>query len=719
MKRCIPLAAAITIGLLTTTPMTACLAAAKELPGVGPYPETDREPVTDTYHGVSIVDPYRWLEEDVRESPRVADWVERQQAFTRSYLDGLSERESFEKRLTELWNYARYSPPQKAGPRYLYRKNDGLQNQSVLYLADSAEADGEVLIDPNSWSEDGTIALAGYSPSHDGRWLAFQRSEAGSDWKTIRVMSLPDGKETGEVIEWVKYSGIGWAPDGSGFYYTRYPEPAEGEAFQGAALNPSICFHRLGTPVSEDQTLYSNPEHPDWSFGVSPTEDGRYLLLRVFTGTDNQNQLLYRETSAPHDAPWTPLFDDFQNEWSPFGADGDRIYLTTDYQAPNRRIVALDLARPGRENLEELVRESDATLEGASYVGGKIFAQYLEDVAAVVRLYDVEGTPLGEVALPGVGSVGGFGGKQEDQETFFYYTSYDAPPTTYRYDIAQGDVTKLREPEVAADLESLEVRREFYTSKDGARVPIFLMHKKGLELDGTNPTLLYGYGGFTISLTPGYSPSRTAWVERGGVLAVANLRGGGEYGEAWHAAGKLDKKQNVFDDFIAAAEWLIDQKITSSKHLAIQGGSNGGLLVGAVMTQRPELFGACLPAVGVMDMLRFHTFTAGQFWRDEFGSADDAEMFPVLRAYSPYHNLKEGVAYPATMVTTADTDDRVVPMHSFKFAAELQRCHAGDTPVLIRIETRAGHGAGTPTSKRIEEAADLWSFLWANVGAGK
>jgi len=683
------------------------------------YPETRRVDHVDTYHGQQVADPYRWLEADVRVSDEVAAWVAEQQKFTRSYLDALPQRTKLIERLTKLWNYERFSAPAKAGEKYLYSKNDGLQNQSVLYIADSVNADGRVLIDPNKWSDDGTIALAGFTPSDDGKWLAYMRSEAGSDWKKMYVLSLATGENEAEVLDWVKFTGIEWSKDNSGFYYNRYPKPEEGAAFQSVALNQKVYYHKLGTPQSEDKLVYEDPEHADWTASVELTDDGKHLVLTVERGTDSKNKLYYRPASDST-AEWQPLIEDFENHFyligsMPSGAAGDKLLLFTDYQAPTKRVVAMDLAKPGRDALEEIVPATDATIKNVSHVGGRLIVQRLEDVAARVQVFSTAGKLERDVPLPGVGSVYGFGGEPDDEETFFVYTSYDTPASVYRYEIPTGKSDQIRQPQVDFNPDDYVVERKFYESLDGTRVPIFVTHRKGIKPDHSHPTLLYAYGGFNISITPGFSPSRLAWLEQGGVLAVANLRGGGEYGEAWHLAGKLHNKQNVFDDFIAAAEWLVASGYTSPDRLAIQGGSNGGLLVGAVMTQRPDLFGACLPAVGVMDMLRFHKFTAGQFWRDEYGSSDNEADFPVLRAYSPYHNIKPDTYYPATMVITADTDDRVVPSHSFKFAAELQRAQAGAAPILLRVESRAGHGSGTPTSKRIEQAADQWAFLLENL----
>lgn len=684
-----------------------------------PYqlPATRRVDQVDDYHGTKVADPYRWLEGDVRESTEVADWVEAENAVTRAYLDGIPARQKIIERLTKLWNYARYGTPTQAGGKYFYRKNDGLQNQSVLYVASDYSSDGRVLLDPNTWSEDGTVALANGEPSDDGRYFAYQKSASGSDWRTIHILKIDSGEHFDEQLKWVRFSSIEWNHDSTGFYYNRYPEPEEGEEFQSVALNPAVYFHQLGTPQSADVLIYKRPDHPDWHFGIEGTDDGKYLLLTIEKSTDAKNQLYYRDSSGTE---WKPLIADFENQFQLIGNDGQRLFLLTDFEAPTKRVVSMDLVAmdvdsPGRNGLTEIIPADRATLESANVIDGRLVAEYLEDVVSRVKVFALDGTFQRDVPLPGVGSAGGFGGKATDTETFFSFASFNTPASVYRCDMQSGEVSLVRQPEVAFDPDDYTVKQIFYKSKDGTRVPMFVAHRSDVEIDGNAPTLLYGYGGFSISLPPYFSVSRLAWMEMGGVMAVANLRGGGEYGEAWHLAGKLDKKQNVFDDFIAAAEWLIDNNYTQPHRLGIQGGSNGGLLVGAVMTQRPDLFGACLPAVGVMDMLRFHQFTAGRFWTAEYGSADKAEQFPALLAYSPYHNLKPGTKYPATLITTADTDDRVVPMHSFKFAAELQHAQEGDAPVMIRIETKAGHGRGTPTSKQIEQVADLWAFLAENL----
>ena len=680
------------------------------------YPETKRGNQVDTFHGVDVPDPYRWLEGDVRTSEEVAEWTQQQSEYARAYLDKLPSLERFRERLTKLWNFERFSVPSQMNGKYFFYKNDGLQNQSVLYVADSFSDDGRVLIDPNTWAADGTESLGLTKVSDDGRYLAYCRKASGSDWSTIYVMDIETGEDLDEKILWTRWANIVWNADSTGFYYTRYAEPEEGQQFQASVTDPMCVFHRLGSDQADDKLVYQCPEHPTWSFWLQRTDDDQHLVLSISESTDPQNQVWYRAADASVDAEWTPLIDDFKNEFECLGNDGDRLFFLTDLDAPTKRIVAMDLAKPGLEHLQEVIPAGEATLGGVSLLDGKLIANYMQDVISRVRVFGLDGTPLSEVNLPGIGTASGFGGKQKDTETFFSFTSYATPTSIYRYDVTSGKVEQIRAPQVDFDPEQYEVRQAFFKSKDGTRVPIIVTHRKGLKLDGTNPTLLYGYGGFNISITPGFSIERAVWIEKGGVLAVANMRGGGEYGEAWHKAGKTVNKQNVFDDFIGAAEWLIDEGYCTNKKLAIQGGSNGGLLVGAVMTQRPELFGACLPAVGVMDMLRYQHFTAGHFWRGEYGTVDDADEFHALIAYSPCHNVKPGTQYPATMVTTADTDDRVVPMHSFKFGAALQNAQAGDAPILLRIETRAGHGAGTPTSKRIDAAADRWAFLWQNLG---
>ncbi len=674
------------------------------------YPETRKGDVVDDHHGTKVADPYRWLEDDVRESDEVAGWVEAQNKVTFAHLESLERREAIRERLTELWDYEKYGTPfQKAG-RYYYYKNDGLQNQFVLYLLPELGAEPQVLIDPNTWSEDGTVALSGTAFSEDGRYLAYGVAQSGSDWRTWRVMEIESRKVLDDKLEWSKFSGAAWAADGSGFFYGRYEEPDEGAEFQDLNMNMRVFFHRVGTPQSDDVLVYERPDHPDWGFGITVTDDGRYLVLSTWKGTDARNRVSYRDLSEPY-AGVVDLIDGFEEEYSFVANEGRRFFFMTSLDAPRRRLIAIDLDRPQPEHWEEVVAQSDDTLVTATRIGGSLFARYLQDARTAVRIHDLEGKHVRDLELPGVGSAAGFSGDHDDTETFYFFSSFTTPPSIYRYDLESGESTLMRQAVVDFDPADYEVRQVFYESKDGTRVPMFLAHRKGIELDGRNSVLLYGYGGFDIPLTPSFSISRLAWMEMGGVFAMANLRGGGEYGEEWHKAGTKLRKQNVFDDFIAAGEWLIANGYTEPGRLGIQGGSNGGLLVGAAMTQRPDLFGAALPAVGVMDMLRFHKFTAGRFWVDDYGSADDPEEFEALYAYSPYHNLVDGTEYPPTLITTADTDDRVVPGHSFKFAARLQEAHVGDNPVLIRIETKAGHGAGKPTAKIIEEVTDRWAFL--------
>jgi prolyl oligopeptidase len=707
MKRSAP----VLVRLLCLPSLVAAVAPAAAAAGEEAlrYPESRRVDHVDTYHGVAVPDPYRWLETDVRESDDVRRWVEAQNRVTFAFLEAIPERPAIRERLTELWDYERYSTPFKEGGRYFFLKNDGLQDQPVLYTQRNLLEEPRVLLDPNQWSEDGTVALGGFGVSPDGRYAAFARAEAGSDWRAWRVMEIDSGEALADEIRWTKFTDAAWTADSRGFFYARYPEPAAGTEFQAVARDQKVYYHRLGTPQAEDVLVYERPDQPELGFDVEVSDDGRYLILLAAKGTSG-NLVLVKDLTEPYGAP-VELVSDQENDFYPAGNDGPELFFTTDFGAPRQRLIGIDLRRPGREHWREVIPEAEDTLRQASLVGNLFTALYLEDAKTRVRLFSLEGEPLREVSLPGIGSASGFGGRRSDTETFYTFSSFATPPSIYRYDLVSGESRLLRRAEVDFDPAEYQVEQVFYASKDGTRVPMFLAHRKGLALDGSNPTLLYGYGGFKIPLTPSFSASRLAWMEMGGVLAIANLRGGGEYGEAWHEAGIKLRKQNVFDDFLAAAEWLIASRYTRPERLAIQGGSNGGLLVGAAITQRPELFGAALPGVGVMDMLRFHQFTAGRFWVDDYGSADDPEQFRALYAYSPYHNLRPGTSYPATLVTTADTDDRVVPAHSFKFAARLQQAHAGAAPVLIRIETRAGHGGGTPTSKIIEEVADEWSFL--------
>ncbi len=678
------------------------------------YPETVRQDIVDDHHGTKVPDPYRWLEDD--NAAETKAWVIAQNKVTYNYLDQIPERARLKERLTKLWNFERYGIPSKQGGRYFFSKNNGLQNQSVLYVADSLEATPRVLLDPNTLSSDGTMALSGYRISEDGNLMAYGISTSGSDWNEWKVRDVRTGADLSDHLKWVKFSGASWTKDGKGFFYSRYDAPKAGDALKGVNKFQKLYFHKVGTPQGEDVLIYERRDQPDWGFGGSVTDDGRFLIISIWQGTDPRNRVYYRDLTRP-DAPVVKLLDDYDADYSFVDNEGGVFWFYTDLKAPRGRVIAIDTANPDRAQWKEVIPQAADTLKGVNLFGEKFLCTYLKDARSAVKLFSREGKPLGEVALPGLGSAGGFGGKRSDTETFYSFTSYTAPGTIYRYDVTSGTSSVFRAPTVDFDSARYETRQVFYTSKDGARVPMFLTHKKGLKLDGANPTYLYGYGGFNISQTPGFSVSMAVWLEMGGVYAVANLRGGGEYGEEWHQAGTKLKKQNVFNDFIGAAEWLIAKRYTRPDKLAIAGGSNGGLLVGACMTQRPELFGACLPAVGVMDMLRFHKFTIGWAWTSDYGSADNAEEFKALHAYSPYHNLKPGVRYPATLVTTADHDDRVVPAHSFKFAARLQETqHRLGPPVLIRIETKAGHGAGKPTAKLIEEAADKLGFVVRELG---
>jgi prolyl oligopeptidase len=665
-------------------------------------------------HGVKVADPYRWLEQDVRNSKEVADWVTAENKLTFNYLDSIPQREKIRSRLKELWNFAQYSGARKEGGRYYFLKNDGLQNQPVIYRLDSIEGEPKVLIDPNKWSKDGTIALQGVTFSDDGKYAAYSRAEAGSDWATWYVMEIESGKLLPEELKWTKFTQAAWTKDGRGFFYSRFEEPQSGAMFQALNFNNKVYYHKVGTQQSDDVLVYYRPEHPDWLYQGEVSDDGRYLVITIELGSSDRYRIAVKDLAEMYSMP-VEIIDNFDNEYTFVGNDGPALFFKTDLDATRRRLIAIDLRKPKRPDWKEIIPQAEGTLTQVSFVADRFIASYLKDVQPQVKVFAIDGRFVREVEFPGIGAVAGFTGKRTDIETFYMFSSFATPPSLYHYNVITGISRLFRRAEAKIKPDDYEVKQVFYKSKDGTRVPMFIAYKKGVKLDGSNPTLLYGYGGYNISLLPAFSISRVAWMEMGGVYAQPNLRGGGEYGETWHQAGTKLQKQNVFDDFIAAAEWLINNKYTRPDKLAIQGGSNGGLLVGAVMTQRPELFGACLPAVGVMDMLRFHLFTEGRTWTEDFGSPDNPEHFKAILAYSPYHNLKPDTRYPATLVTTADTDDRVVPGHSFKFIAALQRDQAGDAPVLIRIETRAGHGGGMPVSKRIEETADLWSFLVKNL----
>ena len=682
-------------------------------PGIH-YPESRKVDQYDTYHGVKVADPYRWLEDDVRQSAAVRDWVAAQNRVTFSYLQQIPERGAIKERMTHLWDYAKYGVPFKEGKRYFFFKNNGLQNHAVLFTQTTLADAPEVLLDPNSWSADGTVALAGVSVSPDGRYLAYGIQEGGSDWRTWRVLDIETRKLLDDELQWLKFTATSWTKDGKGFFYSRYPAPSAAQKFQSPNLNHQVYYHKVGTPQADDTLIYATPDYPKWSFDAGVTEDGRYLIIRASEGTDARYRVVYQDLTQAGAKPVT-LIDKFEHDYQLAGSAGKNLYFRTTHGAPKGRLVAINLGQPAVEQWRELVPEREHVLLDAALLGGKFVANYLRDAHSQIKIYNRDGSLLRTITLPGIGAVSGFAGKSDDPETFYSYSSFNAPGVIYRYDIVTGESSKLHAAKVDFNADDYVVKQTFCASKDGTKVPMFVAHHKNVALDGNNPTLLYGYGGFNISLLPSFSVTRLAWMEMGGVYAVANLRGGGEYGEQWHKAGTKLNKQNVFDDFIAAGECLIEQRYTRPKKLAIVGRSNGGLLVGAVINQRPDLFAAALPAVGVMHMLRFHQFTAGRFWVDDYGSAENAEQFAALHAYSPYHNIVEGTKYPAVLVTTADTDDRVVPGHSFKYAAALQAAHAGKTPVLIRIETRAGHGSGKPTAMIIEEYADQWAFLLRNL----
>jgi prolyl oligopeptidase len=677
------------------------------------YPVTATTNQVDDYHGVKVADPYRWLEDD--HAPATKAWVEAQNRLTFAYLEQIPERAQLKQRLTELWDFERYGIPFKQGGRYFYSRNDGLQNQSVLYTLTSLSGEPVELLDPNTLSPDGTVALSGLAVSEDGNYLAYGLASGGSDWQEWKVRDVRTRRDLADHLQWIKFSGASWTHDHRGFFYSRYDEPKAGAELRGVNYFQKLFYHRLGTPQAEDKLVYHRPDQKEWGFSGSVTDDGRYLIITVSHGTDPKNRLFYLDLQTP-EAPVVELLNQADARYDFLGNQGTVFWIHTDLDAPRGRVIAIDVTRPQRADWRELIPQVAETLRTVSVLNHQFVANYLKDAQAQVKLFSTNGQFVREIALPGIGAVAGFGGKQDDTETFYSYTSFNTPPVIFHYDLKAGRTSVFRQPKVRFRPDDLETRQVFYTSKDGTRIPMFITHRRDLKRTGRTPTYLYGYGGFNISLLPGFSVPNLVWMERGGIYAQPNLRGGGEYGEQWHQAGAKLNKQNVFNDFIAAAEWLIRNGYTTSDKLAIGGGSNGGLLVGACITQCPELFGAALPAVGVLDMLRFHQFTIGWAWTSDFGSAADREQFRALYAYSPLHNLKPGTRYPATLITTADHDDRVVPAHSFKFAAALQAAQAGDAPTLIRIETRAGHGAGKPTTKLIDEAADRWAFLIRALG---
>jgi prolyl oligopeptidase len=674
------------------------------------YPTTATVDQTDDYHGTSISDPYRWLEIDT--ATDVEAWVKAQNEVTFGYLAQIPYRKQIADRYAELFNYPKYGIPQRAGEYYFFAKNDGLQNQAVWYVQKGLNGTPEVFLDPNAMSKDGTVAVSPIGISQDDKYFAYAKSSGGSDWQEIHIIEIATKKELPDVLKWVKFSGAAW--HGNGFFYSRYPEPAKGAELSGNNQYHSIYYHQLGDPQSKDKLVYEDRQNPNFYHYGNVTEDGKYFIMYVAPGTDGF-ATYYKDLIK--DGPITPLFTGYNNKSSVVHNIGSRFLVLTDIDAPNYRLVEVDIAKPDKTNWKEIIPQRDNLLQSVNTGSGKLFVNYL--VNATDRYYQMnyDGSNRQEIQLPGLGSAGGFGGKEDDPVQFYAFTSFIYPNTIFKYDPATGKSEAFFKSDLKFNPEDYTEKQVFYTSKDGTKVSMFLVHRKDLKMNGKNPTQLYGYGGFNISLTPSFSASRLILLENGGVYAMPNLRGGGEYGEEWHKAGMLDKKQNVFDDFIAAAEYLIAEKYTSPDKLAIAGGSNGGLLVGAAMTQRPELFAVAFPAVGVLDMLRYHKFTVGKGWIPEYGSSEDPEQFKYLIKYSPLHNLKPGVRYPSTMITTADHDDRVVPAHSFKFAAQLQQAHQGDNPVLIRIETQAGHGAGKPTSKVIEEQADIWSFFFYNTNS--
>ena len=672
------------------------------------YPAARRMDLVENHFGHAVADPYRWLENDVRSDSEVAAWVEAENALTHQYLETLPGRAALNQRMASLYNYERFGLPVRAGSRYFYSYNDGTLNQSKLMVRDGLDGAGRTLIDPNGWAADGATALAEWRPSKDGSHLVYAVQDGGTDWRIVRVIDVASGAQLADELRWVKFSGFDWAHDGSGFYYSRFPAPAEGATFQSLNTNQAVYFHALGTPQAEDRLVYATPEVPQHSHGANITDDGKWLIITTTQGTDARYQVSLINLERRR-ARAQILIAGLDHKWDYVGSNGNKLLFVTDKDAPNGRIVAIDPAAPAR--MTTLVAERTMPLQNARRIGDSIILSYLGDASSQAEIIDLNGRGQSRLTMGAIGTASGFGGDATSSETFYAFTSFSTPTTIYRLDTATRQTTVFARPNVPFNPADFSVEQRFYTSRDGTRVPMFIVMKRGVDRTGGSPTILYGYGGFSVSQTPGYSPTRMAWLQAGGVYVVANLRGGDEYGTAWHDAGRRANKQNVFDDCIAAGEYLIAEGITGRGQLAVEGRSNGGLLVGAVVNQRPDLFAAALPGVGVMDMLRFNRFTAGRYWTDDYGDPGVEADFNVLRAYSPYHNVRDGVDYPAIMVTTADTDDRVVPGHSFKYAAALQAAHIGDKPHLIRIETRAGHGSGKPVAKIVEEFSDMYAFV--------
>ena len=706
-----PLALLAAAWLVCSAPAPAFSQPAQDMTPIQ-YPETRRGDVAETLFGEKIADPYRWLENDVRVDPEVADWVERQNGASRAYLDALPQRAWFETRIRQFMDYERFGLPEKAGGRYFFTRNSGLQNQAQLFVRQGLRGKPRLLLDPNGWAKDAATALDAWKASDDGKLLLYSVQDGGSDWRILRVLDVATGKVLTDEIRWAKFTDLAWIGS-EGFLYSRFPEPKEGEAFQARNYDQAVWYHRIGTPQSQDELVFATPEQPERMHTAAVTQDGRIAVITSSTGTDARYEVHTIDLARRSKDGWKAraLVTGFENDWRLVDGMEQVLWFVTNKGAPRYRLVAIDL-RPRERQWRELVAESEETLEKATIIGNHLVLQYLKDAASRALVYDLRGKSVRSISLNGIGTAAGFGGKPGDPETFYAFTSFNQPTTIYRMNLASGESAPFFSAKLAFHPGDYAVEQRFYGSKDGTRVPMFIVRKRSIaEAGKAVPTLLYGYGGFDVSLTPGFSAIRMAWLDAGGAFVMANLRGGGEYGREWHDAGRLGRKQNVFDDFIAAGEFLIAEGITPRGGLAIQGGSNGGLLVGAVINQRPDLFAAGNAAVGVMDMLRFDRFTAGRYWVDDYGYPDREKDFRVLRSYSPYHNIKPKADYPAMLVTTADTDDRVVPGHSFKYAAALQAAKVGPKPQLIRIETRAGHGSGKPTDKAIEEGADVLAFL--------